>query len=210
MPWHLTHPENYPSIMKNGLVPAIGDRSIQIPEETEAVHLFNRMEDLEDAGWLDDAFPEDEKLILLHVSAPFTDGWNEVPDVIAPHRITLVSADYDTFIPNMAHYAMDANGEPFADVDSFRATRVEMTTEETGDLVSDMTREKEDGRNVLVYHASLFIEIEASGEHKLTLGTRDFRTAPGGLTLADLEQELFEWARAERGWPEPEEITPSP
>jgi hypothetical protein len=69
--YHCTPLENLSGVLANGLVPAIGPRSVRIGEETAAVYLFESLEMAEDAigGWLGDALEDDSiaKLAILEV-----------------------------------------------------------------------------------------------------------------------------------------------
>lgn len=68
--YHVTPTQNLRSVMKNGLVPNIGDRSSKIAGEQSGIYLFPSVEAAEDAvmNWLGDEFDEDEPLTLLKVN----------------------------------------------------------------------------------------------------------------------------------------------
>ena len=52
--YHTTLSENKDKILKNGLITAIGERSLEIGEDIEAIYLFNNIVDLDNglANWL--------------------------------------------------------------------------------------------------------------------------------------------------------------
>ena len=207
MPWHITPHWALGTILKDGLEPRIGSRSSEVGETEAAVHLFGTLADLESAGWIEDAFEEDEVLSLLHVAAPFPEGaWAEIPERIDPSMITLIAADWDSFIPTEAHRAMDKAADPFRDVDSFRATMVTMPAEKFGEVVQDQQWEGET-QPFLVYAAGFWIEQTENG-HELTI-ERDAWSTDETTTLSDLEERLFTWAAAERR-PEPRADHPEP
>lgn len=76
--YHVTLASNVPSIMKDGLVPQVGERSNYINDTQVAVHLFADGSDVEDAvneqdGWLnhdDGVFAPEDKLAVLRVTVP--------------------------------------------------------------------------------------------------------------------------------------------
>jgi len=67
--FHTTLACNKDSILTNGLVPAIGERSAELGEPIERVYLFNSEEDLDSAlgSWLGDCFEEDDILATFKV-----------------------------------------------------------------------------------------------------------------------------------------------
>ena len=69
--YHVTPTENVESILKNGLIPSIGERSIDFGEDRKRVYLFQSIEDSEASlmGWLGEEFGE-EPLSLLEVKLP--------------------------------------------------------------------------------------------------------------------------------------------
>lgn len=106
--YHVTPTKNLPSIMKNGLIPQIGNRSSQIDGEEEGIYIFPSLEDLEDAHWLGDEFDEDEELSVLEIDVsgiPLVDstvGFEKIIKVpVSPDRIS-VSDDvlFETEITN--------------------------------------------------------------------------------------------------------------
>lgn len=68
--YHVTPLEKMESILKEGLIPQVGERSAQLNEEP-GVFLFPDYEDCETAlgSWLGDEF-EDEELVSLKVTLP--------------------------------------------------------------------------------------------------------------------------------------------
>jgi hypothetical protein len=70
--YHVTSANNIPSILKNGLVPQIGNRSAKIHEDQPEIFMFADIASLEDAmqNWLLDEFDEDEPLKILKITLP--------------------------------------------------------------------------------------------------------------------------------------------
>jgi hypothetical protein len=86
--FHATPLDNFEYILNDGLIPAIGPRSLQIGEEKPGVYAFDCLDKLDDAisGWLGDCF-EDEgvmKIAILEISdnenAFRPDGLSHVSD----------------------------------------------------------------------------------------------------------------------------------
>ncbi|WP_411839808.1 hypothetical protein [Paracoccus sp. ME4] len=195
MPWHLTPAENRFDILRDGLVPSIGPRSDLVSEALPLVHLFSRFEDLESAGWLDDAFKEGAALALFHVDVRAEEGaWTEVPDAIPAERVRLVCADFDAVSNYAPLRAMDGVASPFEDLEGFRATRTEMAASQFGELVGDGQWEADESR-FLVYVAGYWIEALDDGRHHLTLENGSWITGQDGETLETLEERLFEFTR---------------
>lgn len=71
MAYHITPAKCLGSIMQNGLVPAIGERSAAAREQEAAVYLFRTLMDAEDAlmGWLGDEFEDATPLAILEIDA---------------------------------------------------------------------------------------------------------------------------------------------
>lgn len=69
--YHVTTQSNLDSIMSNGLIPSIGERSSRLGEENSSIYLFDSKQSVEDAlgNWLGEEFDEDEQLVLLEVSS---------------------------------------------------------------------------------------------------------------------------------------------
>ena len=73
--YHTTLVENRESIFEKGLIPQIGERSIQIETE-EAVWLFNSVEDLDNAlmNWLgeeiEETYGEDAEMVTFKITLP--------------------------------------------------------------------------------------------------------------------------------------------
>lgn len=68
MYYHVTLKRNLQSILENGIIPAIGKRSLEKGEKLPMIYLFPSKEHCEDAllGWLGDCFEnEDDDLIIL-------------------------------------------------------------------------------------------------------------------------------------------------
>lgn len=74
--YHVTLMENLDCIMKEGLVPTIGERSIDCGESEELVYMFPSLEDMENAlynwlgEWYNDNYGEDIKLAALEINLP--------------------------------------------------------------------------------------------------------------------------------------------
>lgn len=207
MPWHVTPVENVQKIMREGLAPGIGSRSEQVGEDAPWVHLFSSYADLESAGWLADEFGEEEQLALFHVAVPALDGaWTELPEAVAPEKLTLLSRDIDSLTCAgvvEALRALDSVVDPLADIESFRKTRVSIKAQEFGILVGDMQWEDEPDMEFLVYAAGYWIEKLEDGRHMLTIGNSG-SIAPDDCTLEEQEAVLFEFAVSESR-PLPEE-----
>ena len=69
--FHVTPKDNLNSILSNGLIAQIGERSLEIGERQNAVFLFPNFEEMNDAlyNWLGEAF-EDIDLIILQIDLP--------------------------------------------------------------------------------------------------------------------------------------------
>ena len=74
--YHVTLLSNVKSILKYGLLPKIGERSIEAKENKVAVYLFSSLLDMEDAlmnwlgDWYSDYYGEDVPLALLEINLP--------------------------------------------------------------------------------------------------------------------------------------------
>lgn len=74
--FHVTPIQNVPSIMKNGLIPQIGERSGAQGEEIPAVYLFPTKDDMDNAlsnwlgDWFEDTYGPDVELAIIRVSLP--------------------------------------------------------------------------------------------------------------------------------------------
>lgn len=99
--YHVTPKSNLPSILKNGLVPTIGERS-QLLETIPKIYLFPSKENLETAllNWLGQEFEDlEEDLIILEIDLSDTIYQSEafeltVSEIIKPDLILNV---YDEF-----------------------------------------------------------------------------------------------------------------
>lgn len=69
--YHCTELKQLESIMKNGLIPQVGERSAKLGE-SPGVFLFPSYEDCETAlyQWFGDEFDENDKLITLKITLP--------------------------------------------------------------------------------------------------------------------------------------------
>ena len=66
--YHVTKKESLESILKNGLIPQVGERSIQLDEEP-GVFLFPSLDSLDNAmmNWLGEEFGDEVELVALKV-----------------------------------------------------------------------------------------------------------------------------------------------
>lgn len=69
--YHLTPASSTPSILREGLVPQIGERSALAGETVPAIYCFADLRELDDAltNWMAEYFDEDEPLSLLRFVA---------------------------------------------------------------------------------------------------------------------------------------------
>lgn len=90
--FHATPIDNLEYILHDGLIPAIGPRSLQIGEEKPGIYAFDSLDMLDDAigGWLGDCL-EDEgvmKIAILEITDINnnfqTDGFSHVSDNAIP------------------------------------------------------------------------------------------------------------------------------
>lgn len=67
--YHVTLDKNLSSIERNGIRPAIGERSFLAGESVKSIYLFNSIHDCENAlmNWLGDAFDENDDIVVLEV-----------------------------------------------------------------------------------------------------------------------------------------------
>lgn len=74
--YHVTLMENVESILKDGLIPQIGERSREFGEEFEAVYMFPSIDDMECAlgqwlgEWYNDEYGEEIPLASLEITVP--------------------------------------------------------------------------------------------------------------------------------------------
>lgn len=70
--FHVTPKKNISSILENGLIPQIGERSLEIGEQIEAIYLFPNFEEMDNAlyNWLGEAFEDEEELLILQIDLP--------------------------------------------------------------------------------------------------------------------------------------------
>lgn len=97
--YHITLAKNLTSIMSEGLIPQIGERSQMLGEKDEAIYLFPTKADVTNAllQWLGEMYDDDEELALLEIN---TTRMHLVPSIadyeikclepIPPHCITLL------------------------------------------------------------------------------------------------------------------------
>ena len=102
--FHVTTPDAWKKIQKEGLIPQIGERSQMVGEAFPAVFLFESEQAMHDAlgSWLGAEFEGDEPLVALEVKPPagmFLDEGVSCPwevrsyDSIPPEFITLYDSD---------------------------------------------------------------------------------------------------------------------
>ena len=67
--YHITPVKNLTSIMSEGLIPQIGERSQMLGEKDEAIYLFPTKADVTNAllQWLGEMYDDDEELALLEI-----------------------------------------------------------------------------------------------------------------------------------------------
>ena len=70
--FHVTLKQNMGSILANGLIAQIGERSKEIGESQEAIYLFPNREEMETAlaNWLGECFEDDDDLVILQIDLP--------------------------------------------------------------------------------------------------------------------------------------------
>lgn len=95
--YHVTKKENYDSIMKNGLIPMIGERSEQL-ESADGVYMFPTLEDMETAlgQWLGWEFEDDEELYALSITLPVNFPLEETCEFERVSRLP-ISPEYIAF-----------------------------------------------------------------------------------------------------------------
>jgi len=66
--YHVTRKENLESILENGLIPQVGERSSQLNEES-GIFMFYSLDDMNNAlgSWLGEEFEDDEELVSLKI-----------------------------------------------------------------------------------------------------------------------------------------------
>lgn len=100
--FHVTPASNIDAIFTAGLIPAIGERSMELGEPVTAVYLFPSEDDAADAvaNWLGECFEEDVELALLSVDITDISYTQEVgyefivTDSISANRIQVLSSNY--------------------------------------------------------------------------------------------------------------------
>lgn len=70
--FHISSKENLDSILENGLIASIGERSQEIGERIEAVFLFPNKEEMDNAlyNWLGEQFDDSEELVIFQIDLP--------------------------------------------------------------------------------------------------------------------------------------------
>lgn len=105
--FHVTPIENLESILQNGLLPMLGERSIDCNENKKAIYLFHSIADMDNAllNWLGECFPEDIDLAILQIDVP--DGFSVITEkdsngddffesvCLEPIPVDYISAIYD-------------------------------------------------------------------------------------------------------------------
>ena len=98
--FHVTTSSNWKKIKKEGLIPKIGKRSLNMNEQEKSVFLFTSEQAMEDGvcNWLGDEFPAHAKLVCLKVALSENPNKlnknelffeKEIRYVIEPSKITL-------------------------------------------------------------------------------------------------------------------------
>lgn len=70
--FHVTPAANLSSILSDGIITAIGERSQIVGEKNKAVFLFPDVSSMENAlmNWLGEAFEDEENLVILQIDLP--------------------------------------------------------------------------------------------------------------------------------------------
>lgn len=107
--YHVTPIENLESIKANGLLPRIGERSVEYGESKEGIYLFGKASDLEAAlsSWMETVFDPEEPLVCLLVDIAGLEQRSDagyeicVLEPIPPKHIKVLSLDIwaETTIP---------------------------------------------------------------------------------------------------------------
>ncbi|KXV06782.1 hypothetical protein [Acetobacter malorum] len=82
--------------------------------------------------------------------------------------------------------------------EEFVNSRKEMTNREFGKLVGDMMWDDKPEQKFLVYDDSFYIEVLGDGRYNLLIGNEETITNET-TSLSDLEEQLFDYAKAECG-----------
>lgn len=106
--YHVTTESALPSILKQGIVPAIGPRSLLLGETQPAIYLFSKDTEVEDGlvNWINNAFSEEETLYVLECNLEGLDITSQenqfelvCRQTIAPSLITKVyTEDLDKYM----------------------------------------------------------------------------------------------------------------
>ena len=72
--YHVTKIDNLSSILEQGLILQIGERSKEIGETIKRIYLFHSFDDMENAlmNWLGECFDEEDELVILKICLPDT------------------------------------------------------------------------------------------------------------------------------------------
>lgn len=100
--FHVTPASNINAILADGLIPAIGTRSMELGEPVPAVYLFPSEDDAADAvgNWLGECFEDEEELALLTVDIAGLSYSQEleyeliITDEIPAHRVQVLYSSY--------------------------------------------------------------------------------------------------------------------
>lgn len=73
--YHVTTESALPSILRQGIVPAIGPRSLMLSEAQPAIYFFSKDTEVEDGlvNWINDAFSQEETLYVLECNLESVD-----------------------------------------------------------------------------------------------------------------------------------------
>ena len=122
--FHVTPKQNMDSILANGLIAQIGERSKEIGESQEAIYLFPNFEEMETAlaNWLGECFEDTDELIILQIDLP-----NDFPvyreidsngdDFYEAHCTCDISEEYITAIYDEEYNILNRNLKKVKQID---------------------------------------------------------------------------------------------
>lgn len=94
--YHVTPYSNLETIMKEGVTPSIGLRSLELGETQKRIYLFTSLQACEDGltGWLGECFEElEDELVILEIDPTGLEGTSEAEyefattDIVLPSKI---------------------------------------------------------------------------------------------------------------------------
>ena len=93
MYYHVTPTHNIESILKNGIQPSIGDRSLDLGEKEPRIYLFTSIDSCKNAlmNWLGNYFEDEDDgfLSILEINPDFVEGLSEAEYEIASYQVIL-------------------------------------------------------------------------------------------------------------------------